>query len=68
MKTNKVRSSVDAEFLQTEEARIINSCVPSFNITYEGINYSQLSPVKGEEDNWWDSYICPTSRKNRRSR
>lgn len=67
MKTKKVQTRIDAEFLQTEEARIINSVVPSFNITYEGISYQELSPIP-EEENWWDSYICPTSRKNRRSR
>ena len=68
MKKKKVQTRIDAEFLQSEEARIINSVVPSFNITYEGILYQELSPIPGEEDNWWDSYICPTSRKNRRSR
>ena len=66
MKKKKVRSSVDAEFLQSEEARIINSVVPSFNITYEGINYSQLSPVKGEEDWWFDD--CLNQKNNRRSK
>jgi len=66
MKKKKVRSSVDAEFLQSEEARIINSVVPSFNITYEGISYQELSPIPEEEDNWWDSYVCPTYKKGGR--
>ena len=66
MKTKKVRSSVDAEFLQSEEARIINSVVPSFNITYEGISYQELSPIPEEEETWWDSYICPTYKKGGR--
>jgi len=66
MKTKKVRSSVDAEFLQSEEARIINSVVPSFNITYEGISYQELSPIPEEEENWWDSYVCPTYKKGGR--
>jgi hypothetical protein len=66
MKTKKVRSSVDAEFLQSEEARIINSVLPPFNLTYEGLEYQEFSPVEGEEDNWWDS--CFESRSNRRSK
>jgi hypothetical protein len=67
MKTRKkVQNRIDAEFLQSEEARIINSVVPSFNITYEGISYQELSPIPEEEDNWWDS--CFESRRNRRSK
>ena len=62
----KKMSKEEKEFFQTWESSVVNSCVPSFNITYEGINYSQLSPVKGEEDNWWDSYICPTYKKGGR--
>ncbi len=66
MKTKKVQTRIDAEFLQTEEARIINSVVPSFNITYEGISYQELSPIPEEEENWWDSYVCPTYKKGGR--
>ncbi len=66
MKTKKVQTRIDAEILQTEEARIINSVVPSFNITYEGISYQELSPIPEEEENWWDSYICPTYKKGGR--
>ena len=66
MKTKKVQTRIDAEFLQTEEARIINSVLPPFNLTYEGLEYQEFSPVEGEEDNWWDSYICPTYKKGGR--
>lgn len=66
MKTKKVQTRIDGEFLQTEEARIINSVVPSFNITYEGISYQELSPIPEEEENWWDSYVCPTYKKGGR--
>ena len=66
MKTKKVRSSVDAEFLQTEEARIINSVLPPFNLTYEGLEYQEFSPVEGEEDWWFDD--CLNKKNKRRSR
>ena len=49
MKTKKVRSSVDPEFLQSEEARIINSVLPPFNLTYEGLEYQEFSPLKGKK-------------------
>ena len=62
----KKMSKEEKEFFQTWESSVVNSCVPSFNITYEGINYSQLSPVKGEEDNWFDFYL--EQNNNRRSR
>jgi hypothetical protein len=66
MKTKKVQTRNDAEFLQSEEARIINSVVPSFNITYEGLEYQEFSPVEGEEDWWFDFYL--NQKNKRRSR
>ena len=62
----KKMSKEEKEFFQTWESSVVNSCVPSFNITYEGINYSQLSPVKGEEDWWFDD--CLNQKNKRRSR
>ena len=64
----KVKNPVQQRFWEEEENRIVKSVLPPFNLTYEGLEYQEFSPVEGEEDNWWDSYICPTSRKNRRSR
>ena len=64
----KVKNPVQQRFWEEEENRIVKSVYPRQSITYEELNYSQLQPIPGEEENWWDSYICPTSRKNRRSR
>ncbi len=64
MKTKKVQTR-NAEFLQTEEARIINS-VPPFNLTYEGLEYQEFSPVEGEEDWWFDD--CLNQKNKRRSK
>ena len=43
-------------FWEEEENRIVKSVYPHQSITYEELNYSQLQPIPGEEDNWWDSY------------
>ena len=53
----KKMSKEEKEFFQTWESSVVNSCVPSFNITYEGINYQELNPVPDEEDWWFDSYL-----------
>ena len=54
----KVKNPVQQRFWEEEENRI--------SITYDELNYSQLQPIPGEEDNWWDS--CFESRRNRRSK
>ena len=60
----KKMSKEEKEFFQTWESSVVNSCVPSFNITYEGINYSQLSPVEGEEDWWFDDCLNASHGEN----
>jgi hypothetical protein len=66
MKTKKVQNPVQQRFQKEEENRIVKSVYPHQSITYEELNYSQLQPIPGEEDNWWDS--CFESRSNRRSK
>ena len=62
----KVKNPVQQRFWEEEENRIVKSVYPRQSITYEELNYSQLQPIPGEEDNWWDSYVCPTYKKGGR--
>lgn len=69
MKTKKVQKNYDPEMVQwmkTVESEIVNSVYPSSNLTYEGLQSQELSPVEGEEDWWFDD--CLNQKNKRRSR
>lgn len=69
MKTKKVQKNYDPEMVQwmkTVESEIVNSVYPSSNLTYEGLQSQELSPVEGEEDNWFDFYINQSNKRRSR--
>ena len=65
MKTKKVQNPVQQRFQKEEENRI-NSCVKLKSLNYEEICFSEISPVEGEEDNWFDFYL--EQNNNRRKK
>lgn len=62
----KVKNPVQQRFWEEEENRIVKSVLPPFNLTYEGLEYQEFSPVEGEEDWWFDD--CLNQKNKRRSR
>ena len=53
----KVKNPVQQRFWEEEENRIVKSVLPPFNLTYEGLEYQEFSPVEGEEDWWFDDCL-----------
>ena len=61
----KVQNPVQQRFQKEEENRIINSCVKLKSLNYEEICFSEISPVEGEEDNWFDFYLEPNNNRRK---
>lgn len=61
----KVQKHYEQEFYETIENSIVNSVLPPYNATYEGIEFSENQPIPEEEDYWFTEYLNNNKRRSK---